>query len=232
VSRIGTLGAVLRELLAETGVEEDCELRSAFGFMALHGGSLEQVTDEIARQAADAAGASLYAIRQPTGFRWHVPAIAMDPADSRAMSAFLDHVEVVVSVHGFGIDSLWARRPANGAGSPPGAPDKPREPGPPDLGMSLLLGGTNRDLAETMGDALRPALPDYAIVTDLDQIPVRLRGLSPVNPVNAAHDGGVQLECCPSVRGLGMKRRHLGPGVRPAETAALVDALAAVAAGF
>jgi phage replication-related protein YjqB (UPF0714/DUF867 family) len=224
------LGGMLGELLAEAGVQEDCELRSRFGFMALHGGSLEQVTDEIARRAADGSQASLYAIRQPTGFRWHVPAIAMDPTESAAMSAFLDHVDVVVSVHGFGIDSLWARRSSNGSSSSSSLPPSSSSaPGPPGLDMSLLLGGTNRELAETMGAALAPALPDYAIVTELEQIPVRLRGLSPANPVNGARGGGVQLECCPSVRGLGMKWRHLAPGVRPPETAALVEALVAVA---
>jgi phage replication-related protein YjqB (UPF0714/DUF867 family) len=216
---------MLGELLAEAGVVEDCELRSSFGFMALHGGSLEQVTDEVARQAADLSGASLYAIRQPTGFRWHVPAIAMDPAESPAMAAFLAHVEVVVSVHGFGIDSLWARPRANGTSTA-------SAPAGPDLGQALLLGGTNRDLAAEMGRALAPALPDYVVVTDLDQIPTRLRGLHPANPVNGARAGGVQLECCPSVRGLGMKWRHLELGVRPPETGRLVAALARVASTF
>ena len=38
------------ELLAHPGVEEICTLRSSFGFMAFHGGSLEQKTDDIALQ--------------------------------------------------------------------------------------------------------------------------------------------------------------------------------------
>ena len=48
------------ELLAQPGVEEVCELRSQFGFMAFHGGALEAMTDVIARAAADASGASYY----------------------------------------------------------------------------------------------------------------------------------------------------------------------------
>jgi phage replication-related protein YjqB (UPF0714/DUF867 family) len=216
---------VLGELLAESGVVEDCELRSTFGFMALHGGSLEQVTDEVARRAADASGASLYAIRQPTGFRWHVPATAMDPAESEAMTAFLDHVDVVVSVHGFGIDSLWARRPTE-------AGPRADPTGALDLGMALLLGGTNRELAVELGAVLQPALPDYTVVTELEQIPARLRGMRVDNPVNGSRQGGVQLECCPSVRGLGMRWRHLGPGERPPETGKLVDGLARVATAW
>lgn len=208
----GTLTGVLRDLLAESGVDEVCELRSRFGFMALHGGSLEQVTDVVAIEAAEGSGASVYAILQPAGFRWHVPAINMDPAESPALQAFLDHVEVVVSVHGFGIDSLWSRPRTNGVD-------------PPALGQALLLGGGNRELASTMADALTLALPGYTIVRDLDAIPARLRGLHPANPVNLPAGGGVQLELCPSVRGLGMAWRHLPPGERPPETFALIDAL-------
>ena len=45
----------LSELLADAGVLEECTLRSRFGFMAIHGGGLEQMTDVIAERAADAA---------------------------------------------------------------------------------------------------------------------------------------------------------------------------------
>ena len=37
------------ELLAMPGVEEQLELRSRFGFMAYHGGALEEMTDVIAK---------------------------------------------------------------------------------------------------------------------------------------------------------------------------------------
>src|SRR5512139_1592313 len=50
----------LSELLAHPGVSEATVLRSRFGFLAIHGGGLEQMTDAIAQRAADAAGASLY----------------------------------------------------------------------------------------------------------------------------------------------------------------------------
>jgi phage replication-related protein YjqB (UPF0714/DUF867 family) len=48
---------VFEELLAHPGVEEICELRSSFGLMAFHGGSLEKATDAIASRVADRAGA-------------------------------------------------------------------------------------------------------------------------------------------------------------------------------
>ena len=69
------------ELLAHDGVVEDLELRSRFGFLAFHGGNLEVGTDVVATQAAAEAGASLYAVRQPEGLRWHVPSIEVTPDD-------------------------------------------------------------------------------------------------------------------------------------------------------
>ena len=47
----------LSALLADPAVREESTLRSRFGFMAIHGGGLEQMTDVIAERAADAAGA-------------------------------------------------------------------------------------------------------------------------------------------------------------------------------
>ena len=62
-------GELFAELLATPGVEEIVELRSTFGFMAFHGGSLEKRTDVIASMAAAASGASYYAVLQPSHLR-------------------------------------------------------------------------------------------------------------------------------------------------------------------
>jgi phage replication-related protein YjqB (UPF0714/DUF867 family) len=167
---------VFADLLAHTGVEEVLELRSTIGFLAFHGGSLERDTDAIATEAADRAGASVYAVRQPEDLRWHLPSAAIDPAHSPALAAFLDHVEVALSLHGFGREGLFT---------------------------SLLLGGGNRELAARLAVELRTALPAYTIVDDLDAIPAALRGLHPDNPVNRPRGGGVQLELPPRVRGQG-----------------------------
>jgi phage replication-related protein YjqB (UPF0714/DUF867 family) len=165
---------VLAELLAQPGVEEDAELRSAFGLMAFHGGSLERGTDHIATEAAARAGASLYAIRQPPDLRWHIPSIEFDPAASAALARFLDHVEVVVAVHGYGREGMWT---------------------------TLLLGGRNRPLAHALGAELRLGLgPDFTIVDELDDVPSDLRGVHSRNPVNRPPGHGVQLELPPRVR--------------------------------
>jgi phage replication-related protein YjqB (UPF0714/DUF867 family) len=193
------------DLLASPGVTEELELRSSIGFLAFHGGSLERQTDVIARDAAARAGASLYAVVQPDGLRWHVPSTSVTPDASPSLRAFLDQVEVAIALHGFGRDGLWT---------------------------SLLLGGTNRRLAAHLAAILRPALADYEIVDELDGIPVDLRGLHPRNPVNLPAGGGVQLELPPRVRGTTPHWEGWeGPGHCP-PMEALVTALAEAAVTF
>jgi phage replication-related protein YjqB (UPF0714/DUF867 family) len=167
---------MLDQLLATPGVEERLELRSRLGFCALHGG-LEQGTVEVAHAAATVAGATFYAVVQPDNLRWHVPSHRYDPGHSTELQTFVDHVDEVISVHGFG-----GLRDAG------------------DRWTTALLGGTNREFAHSLGDELERALPNYRWVRDLDLIPARLRGMHPDNPVNRVTDGGVQLELPPRIR--------------------------------
>jgi phage replication-related protein YjqB (UPF0714/DUF867 family) len=165
---------MLADLLAHPGVEEDCELRSRFGLLAPHGGNLEAGTDVVAAAAAERAGASLYAVRQPPELTWHVPSTAFDPAASPALAAFLDHVDAAVAVHGFGRVGLWT---------------------------TLLVGGRNRRLAGRVAQALRGTLgAGFTVVDDLEAIPRPLRGVHPRNLVNLPRFAGVQLELPPRVR--------------------------------
>lgn len=190
------------ELLAHPGVEEDVVLRSRFGFMAFHGGSLEEMTDAIAVAAAERADASVYVVRQPHDFQWHIPSIKVDPVHSAALRSFLDHVDVTIAVHGYGRQDMWT---------------------------TILLGGGNRELAGSLGTRLAEALPEYEIRHDIDEIPIALRGLHPDNPVNLPRGGGVQLELPPRVRGMGPFWSDWdGEGLTP-HTDALVEGLAATA---
>jgi phage replication-related protein YjqB (UPF0714/DUF867 family) len=195
-------GAVFGELLQMPGVVEDVQLRSRIGFMAIHGGSLERRTAELATLAAERAGASLYAVRQPEDLRWHLPSHLVDPGASPALSEFVGHVDVVYSLHGYGRAGFWT---------------------------TLLLGGANRAVAAATADALRAALPGYLVVDDVDAIPADLRGLHPTNPVNLPRRGGVQLELPPRVRGLGPHWRTAPDDELVPPACALVDALAALA---
>src|SRR3954451_21568862 len=97
----------LAGLLATPGVEEVLELRSRFGFMAYHGGSLEEVTDVVASAAAERSGASYYGVLQPADLQWHIPSTKVDPDQSANLRAFLDHVDVAVTVHGYGRQGYW-----------------------------------------------------------------------------------------------------------------------------
>lgn len=181
-------------------MQEIVELRSRIGLLAFHGGSLERMTDIVALDAAERAGASVYAVVQPPGLRWHVRSIDVTPDASDALRSFVDHVEVAIALHGFGRDGMWT---------------------------SLLLGGSNRSLAHHLAAHLAPALPDYEIVHDLESIPVELRGLHPRNPVNLPRGGGVQLELPPRVRGTTPHWADwTGPG-HPPPMEALVASLAA-----
>lgn len=162
------------ELLATSGVQEVSTLRSRIGFMAYHGGALEEQTDVIASCAAERSGASYYGVLQPDDVQWHIPSHKVTPTSSPRLKSFIEHIEIVITIHGFG------RR---------------------DHFTSVLLGGQNRELADHVADHLRPRLPEYDIVTELALIPKDLRGLHPDNPVNLPPRKGVQIELPPRIRG-------------------------------
>lgn len=201
----------LSALLSEPGMVEESRLRSRFGFLAIHGGGLEQMTDVIAEHAARDAGASVYVLRHPDRYPHHLPSSRFDPAESARLATFLDHVEVAVSLHGYG-----------------------------RIGRStqLLAGGRNRALATHVAGHLR--LPGYEVVTDLDAIPPALRGLHPDNPVNRVRGGGTQLELPVRVRGLSPRSVLFGDDagrtgqlrIRTIQSEPCADGLSAVTSGL
>jgi phage replication-related protein YjqB (UPF0714/DUF867 family)/gamma-glutamylcyclotransferase (GGCT)/AIG2-like uncharacterized protein YtfP len=186
----------LSELLADDGVEESSTLRSRFGFLAIHGGGLEQMTDVIAERAAEAAGASVYVVRHPDFYGHHLPSARYLASESARLAEFLEHVDVAVSVHGYG-----------------------------RMGRStqLLAGGENRALAEHLARTID--MPGYQVITDLDAIPRELRGLHPDNPVNRVRDGGAQLELSPRVRGISPRSPMAGEDGLSRATSLLVHGL-------
>jgi phage replication-related protein YjqB (UPF0714/DUF867 family) len=193
------LTATWTDLLGHPDVVEGSVVGSEVGLMAFHGG-VEGGTFEIAEAAAEAAGASLYFVNQPPGLRWHVPSRDVDPAQSPVLAEWLDHVEVVIAVHGYG----RIRRPRR-----------------------ILLGGQNRVLAGRVAHHLSRSLAGFEVEAELAAIPPELRGLHPDNPVNRPPQRGVQLELPPSARGTTRLQPdpEWGPGGAPAR---VVDALVAV----
>ena len=161
-------------LLNRPGVSEILTLRSRFGFMAFHGGWLEEITDDIATEAARRSGASMYAVLQGPDDQWHLPSHLVRPQESASLATFLDHVDVAISIHGFGR---------------------------PDLMRSVVLGGRNRQLAEHVAINLIEHLPHYEVLHKTDEVPTRFAGQHPNNPVNLPQFGGVQVELPPRIRG-------------------------------
>ncbi len=171
---IAIVNVVLRNLLAHPEVSEVSEFRGSFGLMAFHGGNLERTTDVIAATVAERTAASFYGVIQAPPLRRHVPSIHFDPAHSPKLTAFMNRVDTVVAVHGYGREDLFA---------------------------DVLLGGRNRALADHLAHYLKAGLPkQYGVINDLDEIPVGLRGLHPAKPVNLPVNAGVQLELPPTLR--------------------------------
>ena len=190
----------LSALLSDPEVSEVSRLRSRFGFLAIHGGGLEQMTDLIAERAAEESEASVYLLRHPDRYPHHLPSALFDPGESPRLAKFLDHVDVAVSLHGYG-----------------------------RIGRStqLLAGGRNRTLAAHLARHIQ--LPGYQVVTDLDAMPRELRGLHPHNPVNRVRDGGTQLELSVRVRGLSPRSPLPGADGFSVVTSALAQGLTAAA---
>jgi len=186
------------ELLAMPGVIEQCDLRGTFGFMAYHGGALEETTDVIARQAARRCGASYYGVLQPESLQLHFPSITVTPDGSELLRSFLEHVDTVVTIHGFHRVTMRT---------------------------SILLGGRNRELAAHIARHLRTAMPNYEPVDNMKKIPVELQGLHERNPVNVPRNAGVQIELPPRARGVGtFWADHKGDALVP-HTRSLIDGL-------
>jgi len=154
----------------------------------------------IAERAADAAGASVYLVRHPDRYPHHLSSARFHADQSPRLAQFLDHVDVAVSLHGYG-------RLGRGA--------------------QLLAGGRNRELADHLARHIE--VPGYQVVTDLDAIPIELRGLHLDNPVNNVRRGGTQLELSPRIRGISPRSPLPGDDGLSPVTSALVHGLAAAA---
>ncbi len=207
----------LLELLALPGVEEVCFLRSNVGFMALHGGSQDRGTHEIASRAAEQSNASYYAIVHPNGLRVHLTSRLHNPAHSAQLQAFLHHVAVAISIHGFGRDSFyWHADPENGVAIEPYGPALlGRQTGPL---KGIILGGRNALLLEDARRLFHDRFAGYRIA---DQR-VRL-GFHPDNPVNLPSAHGVQAELPPALRGIG----DFGEQLVPSEDGIVTEVIAA-----
>ena len=210
----------LAELLRMPGIREECILRSPVGFMALHGGSQDRGTEQIASRAATQAGASYYAIVQPSGLRVHLTSRLHDPDHSAHLRAFLEHVEVAISLHGFGRDgfALWFDPDRGVIIEPYGPAVRGKQTGPL---RGIIVGGLNAQLLGEARELFHRHFAGYHVADER----VRL-GFHPDNPVNLPSAHGVQVELPPGLRGIGDFGETLVPrqdGVVNEMVAALVE---------
>jgi phage replication-related protein YjqB (UPF0714/DUF867 family) len=198
----------LREVLAIPGVTEECLLRSRVGIMALHGGSQDRGTDYIARQTAERSGSSYYAIIQPKAVRVHLTSRLHDPEHSPALRAFLDHVHIAISIHGFGRDgfALWVDPSLGPVVDLYGPAVRGAQTGPL---TGIIVGGLNTRLTARARALLHDVIEGYHVADE------RLRlGFHPKNPVNLPRRHGVQIELPPGLRGIGPYGERLDPDHR------------------
>ncbi len=187
----------LAELLTLPGVREECVLRSAVGFMALHGGSQDRGTDQIASRAAEEVGASYYSVVQPVGLRVHLTSRRHKPEHSVLLRAFLQHVDISISVHGYGRDgfAVWIDPERGLMIEPYGPAIRGNQSGPL---RGIIVGGLNEDLLGVARQLLHDRFADYHVANGR----VRL-GFHPDNPVNLPSARGIQVELPPGLRGIG-----------------------------
>jgi len=195
-------------------------LRSAVGFMALHGGSQDRGTDQLASRAAEQSGASYYAIVQPSGLRVHLTSRLHNPDDSERLREFLQHVEIAISVHGFGRDgfSVWVDPDRGPVIEPYGPALRGRQGGPL---RGIIVGGRNADMLDAARRLLHDRFAGYHVADER----VRL-GFHPDNPANLPSAHGIQIELPPGLRGIGDLGDHLVPradGLVADVVAALVE---------
>jgi phage replication-related protein YjqB (UPF0714/DUF867 family) len=209
----------LAELLVMPGIREECILRSSVGFMALHGGSQDRGTEQIASRAAEQTGASYYAIVQPSGRRVHLTSRLHDPVHSANLRAFLEHVDVAISVHGFGRDgfALWLDPDRGLIVEPYGPAIRGKQTGPL---RGIIVGGLNAQLLDAARTLLHRRFDCYHVADER----VRL-GFHPDNPVNLPSAHGVQVELPPGLRGIG----DFGEALIPQQGGVVAEVVAALA---
>ena len=193
-------------------------MRSGVGFMALHGGSQDRGTDQLARRAAQQSGASYYAIVQPRGLRVHLTSRLHNPDHSERLQGFLRHVEIAISVHGFGRDSFsfWVDPGRGPMLDLYGPALRGTQTGPL---RGIIVGGRNSDLLQAARRHLRDRFAGYHVADER----VRL-GFHPDNPVNLPSAAGIQIELPPGLRGIG----DFGECLEPREDGVVAEVMGAL----
>jgi hypothetical protein len=130
----------------------------------------------------------------------------------------LAHVQIAISVHGFGRDGFALRiDPTEGVVIEPYGPAlRGRQSGPL---RGIIVGGQNSDLVEAARGLFHDRFPGYHVADER----IRL-GFDPNNPVNLPSSHGVQVELPPGLRGIG----DFGERLVPSEDGIVTEVIAAL----
>jgi phage replication-related protein YjqB (UPF0714/DUF867 family) len=134
------------------------------------------------------------------------------------LRAFLQHVEIAISVHGFGRDSFSLNvDPAGGVVIEPYGPALRGSQTRPLRG--IIVGGKNSELLEVARRLLHDRFAGYRVADERVQL-----GFHPDNPVNLPTAQGVQIELPPGLRGIG----DFGEQLVPSEDGVVTEVIAAL----
>jgi phage replication-related protein YjqB (UPF0714/DUF867 family) len=155
---------------------------------------------------------------QPSGMRVHLTSRLHNPDHSAHLRAFLEHVDVAISVHGFGRDAFafWLDPDHGLIVEPYGPAVRGRQTGPL---RGIIVGGRNAQLLDAARELLDERFDGYHVADER----VRL-GFHPDNPVNLPSSQGVQIELPPGLRGIG----EFGETLIPLQDGMVNDVVAAL----
>jgi phage replication-related protein YjqB (UPF0714/DUF867 family) len=148
----------------------------------------------------------------------HLTSRLHNPDHSAHLRAFLDHVDVAISVHGFGRDAFafWLDPDQGLIVEPYGPAVRGRQTGPL---RGIIVGGRNAQLLDAARELLGERFDGYHVADER----VRL-GFHPDNPVNLPSSQGVQIELPPGLRGIG----DFGETLIPLQDGMVSDVVAAL----
>ena len=140
---------------------------------------------------------SYYAILQPPDLRVHLTSRLHNPDHSATLQAFLNHVDIAISVHGFGREgfALWFDDEHGLVIEPYGPALQGKQTGPL---RGIIVGGLNAELLDSARQLFQGRFAGYHVADER----IRL-GFHPDNPVNLPSAHGVQVELPPGLRGIG-----------------------------
>jgi phage replication-related protein YjqB (UPF0714/DUF867 family) len=152
--------------------------------------------------------------------RVHLTSRRHNPDHSALLRTFLQHVDIAISVHGFGRDSfaLWIDPERGLVIEPYGPATRGNQSGPL---RGVIVGGRNAELLSVARRLLNDRFAGYHVADER----VRL-GFHPDNPANLPSERGIQVELPPGLRGIGDCGEHFAPrqdGVVTEVVAALVE---------